>query len=80
MSSDFKTIYERILKETRCATQAEIADHLGISQSSISDAKKRNSIPDNWLIQLFDKDRLNPDYVRFGTGKKRVKKKRMSEI
>ena len=64
----FEVIYARILSVTNCITQMELATILEISQSSISDAKRRGSIPDAWLIILFDKFRLNPDYLRYGTG------------
>jgi len=64
----FEIIYARILSATNCTTQLELAMVLEISQSSISDAKRRASIPDTWLIILFDKFRLNPDYLRYGTG------------
>lgn len=64
----FEIIYARILSVTSCATQMELAELLEVSQSSISDAKRRALIPDTWLIILFDKFRLNPDYLRCGTG------------
>jgi len=68
----FEIIYSRILSVTNCITQMELATVLEISQSSISDAKRRASIPDTWLIILFDKFRLNPDYLRCGTGKMHI--------
>ena len=64
----FEIIYARILSVTSCTTQKELSTVLKITQSSISDAKRRGLIPDTWLIILFDKFRLNPDYLRYGTG------------
>lgn len=63
---------DRIFKITGCRTQTELAALLGIRQSSISDAKKRNSIPPEWLVTLFRLRRINPDWVMDGTGPKHL--------
>lgn len=57
-----------IREATGLRTQSEVAALLGIQQSSISDAKCRNSLPDQWLIILLDKQALNPAWVRSGEG------------
>ena len=41
----FAEIYERIKLATNSRTQVELAEVLDIRQSSISDAKRRNSVP-----------------------------------
>ena len=41
---------------------------LGVKQSSISDAKRRNHIPDSWILTLFNKKSLNPSWIRTGEG------------
>ena len=66
--SDFQSAYQRILEATGLRTQSELAAELGIRQSNISDAKRRNSIPVQWLLSLFDKHALNPAWVRTGEG------------
>lgn len=66
--SDFQTAYDRIREATGSRTQSEVASLLGVKQSSISDAKRRNSIPAQWLLILFDKRALNPTWVRTGEG------------
>lgn len=43
---------------------------LKIKQSSISDAKRRKAIPADWLMKLFEYRRVNPEWVRYGTGTK----------
>lgn len=60
----FDEIYKRILFASNCQTQMELAAILEISQSSISDAKRRQSIPSDWLIKLYDKFGVNPDWLR----------------
>lgn len=64
--TDFEAAMRRILTETGLKTQVQLAALLGIRQSSISDAKRRGSIPAEWLIRLYFERNLNPDYIRNG--------------
>ncbi|WP_027186131.1 LexA family transcriptional regulator [Desulfovibrio inopinatus] len=66
MFSDFDEAIERIKKATGTRTQVELAKILDIRQSSISDAKRRKSIPSDWLIKLFRSHGLNPDWITSG--------------
>ncbi len=65
--SNFDEIFERIKLATCTRTQIELANVLDIRQSSISDAKRRNSIPSDWCLKLFDRFGLNPDWIKKGT-------------
>jgi len=62
----FDNAYARIRAATHTRTQTEVAKLLGIKQSSISDAKKKNTIPDGWLITLYRACGLEPDWVLYG--------------
>ena len=64
----FYEAMERIQFATNTRTQVELAGILEIRQSSISDAKRRKSLPADWYLKLFDKFGLNPDWLRFGVG------------
>ena len=66
--SNFDEIFERIKYATHTRTQIELATVLDIRQSSISDAKRRNSIPSDWCMKLFERFGLNPDWIKKGTG------------
>ena len=66
MTSRFDEAFDRIKKSTGMRTQVEIAKLLDIRQSSISDAKRRQSIPDSWLIKLYQIYNLNPNWVLDG--------------
>lgn len=66
--SSFAEIYQRITQATSCRTQVELAEVLDIRQSSISDAKRRNSVPGDWYMKLFEKFGLNPDWLKQGVG------------
>lgn len=59
---------ERIKLITGKKTQVELAELLGIKQSSISDAKRRGSIPANWLIMLIRLNFANPEWILTGDG------------
>ena len=49
-ASAFDKQMERIKLITGKRTQTELADLLGIRQSSVSDAKRRGKIPSGWLV------------------------------
>ncbi|KHK04346.1 LexA family transcriptional regulator [Desulfovibrio sp. TomC] len=66
MINRFEEAFDRIKKSTGMRTQVEIAKLLDIRQSSISDAKRRQSIPDSWLIKLYQIYNLNPNWVLDG--------------
>lgn len=66
--TSFQDIYNRILCATNIRTQTELAAILEIRQSSISDAKRRDSIPADWYLKLYEKFRLNPEWLKQGSG------------
>ncbi len=70
VSSAFDAQYQRVFEAAECKTQVELAAFLGIRQSSISDARRRKHIPAEWRMRLFEKKRINPDWVLCGHGSK----------
>ena len=64
----FDEAMERIKKATGARTQVQLAEVLDVRQSSISDAKRRCSIPSDWQLKLWRSHKLNPDWVMTGTG------------
>lgn len=66
--TNFDEVFERIKLATNTRTQVEIAEVLDIRQSSISDAKRRNSVPSDWFMKLFEQFGLNPDWLKKGSG------------
>lgn len=65
---NFDEVFERIKYATGKKTQVDLAGVLEIRQSSISDAKRRNSVPSDWYMKLFEQFGLNPDWLKKGTG------------
>lgn len=65
---NFDEVFDRIKSATNTRTQVELAEVLDIRQSSISDAKRRNSVPADWYMKLFEQFGLNPDWLKRGSG------------
>ena len=70
---DFESQYRRVFEAAACRTRAELAAILDIRQSAISDAERRRAAPSDWLITLFEKKRINPEWVRMGQGGRTVR-------
>ena len=62
----------RVCAAAECRTQVERADFLGIRQSSIADAKKRQAIPAEWLVKLLRLKGISPEWIMTGLGPKRL--------
>lgn len=67
-----KGALNRIFDVAGCCTQTDLANLLGIRQSSISDAKKRNAIPAEWLVKLLRLKGINPEWILTGLGPQRL--------
>lgn len=59
----------RIKIVSRTQTQTELAKLLEVSQSSVAEAKRRQSIPADWYLKLFEKLGVNPDWLKKGNGR-----------
>ena len=68
MDHIYKKTIERIKAVTHTRTQTALAEILEIRQSSISDAKRRQSVPGAWYMTLFEKLGVNPDWLKSGIG------------
>ena len=52
VKSAFEQQMDRVRQMTGTRTQSQLADLLGIRQSSVSDARRRGIIPVRWLDTL----------------------------
>ena len=64
---------QRVFDASECRTQMQLVALLEIRQSSISDAKRRGSIPSDWLIKLQRLKGINPEWVMTGEGEPFIK-------
>jgi phage repressor protein C with HTH and peptisase S24 domain len=62
----FEEAMERIKKATGARTQVQLAEVLEVRQSSISDAKRRCSVPSDWFLKLYRSHGLNPNWLSDG--------------
>lgn len=66
----YEAAMARIAGVTGAVTQVRLAEVLDVRQSSISDAKRRASIPPEWLLKLMRSHLVMPDWVLTGQGPK----------
>ncbi len=66
--TDFEVILARIHQVAGTKTQVQLAAVLGIRQSSISDAKRRGSVPSDWVLKVFERFGVNPEWLKTGHG------------
>ncbi|WCB45732.1 helix-turn-helix domain-containing protein [Nitratidesulfovibrio vulgaris] len=65
----FEDVMKRFFLATNTRSQMEFAYWLGIRQSSVSDAKRRNRIPIAWLRELVTRGvDSSPSWVMTGKG------------
>jgi phage repressor protein C with HTH and peptisase S24 domain len=64
----FESFLQRVFKATGITSQTELADALKINRSAITQARKKNSIPAKWILQLYRTFGLNPDWLESGSG------------
>lgn len=63
---NFWEVYYRILRFFNVATQAQVADIMGVSQAAVNASAKRRVIPDTWLLRLVMRHGLNPAWILWG--------------
>ena len=69
----FESFFKRISEATGINSQTKLASTLGVNRSAITQAKRNDSIPDRWILQLSRIFGLNPDWIEKGIGEKLVK-------
>lgn len=67
-ATQFDAIYDRIKLCLGAKTDTELARVLGIDQSSIAGARKRNNIPPKWIIDVSERFGISADWLLFGDG------------
>ena len=73
-TAGFESFLKRVFQATGITSQTELASVLKINRSAITQARKKNAIPDKWILQLYKTYGLNPDWVETGSGQTFIKK------
>jgi len=69
----FDIFLQRVFEATGMTSQNELASALKINRSAITQARKKDSIPDKWILKLYRSFGLNPDWLETGTGRSFLK-------
>ena len=75
----FESFLQRVYKATGMNSQTELASSLRINRSAITQARKKDSIPAKWILQLYRTFGLNPDWLETGIGPQSLNRMRDSE-
>ena len=67
-ATQFESFLKRVFEATGMTSQTELASALNINRSAITQARKKNSIPDKWILKLYKTFGLSPDWVESGSG------------
>jgi phage repressor protein C with HTH and peptisase S24 domain len=71
--SKFESFLQRVFDATGMSSQTELAAALKINRSAISQARNKDSIPENWILRLYRMFGLNPDWLESGAGEQYLK-------
>jgi predicted transcriptional regulator len=69
--NDFKEVFSR-LEKLEITTQQDLAKSLDITQSAVSDAKKRGKFPRRWAEKLSKKFDISLDFLLSGEHKEQM--------
>jgi len=65
----FEIFIRRAFEALKISSQNRLAILLDINRAGITQAKKKGSVPDKWILELYRKYGINPDWIETGKGK-----------
>lgn len=65
---NFNTFCRRAFEALGIDSQIDLSSVLGLNRSAITQAKKKGVVPDKWLLILFSRHGVNPDWIETGKG------------
>ncbi len=68
----FEAFWERVHQATGLDSQAALAAVLGIGRAAISLAKKKDKVPDRWILHLAGRYGVSADWLATGRGEMRL--------
>ena len=72
-SARFESFLQRVYRTTDIASQTELAAVLQINRSAVTQARKKDTVPARWILQLFRIFGLNPIWLENGVGEPYMK-------
>ena len=76
----FNLFIRRAFEALQISSQNKLAILLGINRAGISQAKKMGTAPDKWILELYRKYGVNPDWIETGKGKMFIAERDSSAI
>ena len=64
----FKIFCKRAFEALGIDSQIDLAAALDLNRSAITQAKKKGVVPDKWLLIMFSRYGVSPDWIETGTG------------
>ena len=68
MSNGFEAFFRRLCSETEIKNQSQLARELDVGRAAVSLAKRKDSVPARWVLDLSAKYGLNPLWLEQGKG------------
>lgn len=65
----FEIFIRRVFEALKISSQNRLAILLGINRAGITQAKHKGTVPDKWILDLYRKYGINPDWIETGKGK-----------
>jgi len=65
----FDIFIRRVFEALEISSQNRLAILLGINRAGITQAKNKGTVPDKWILDLYRKYGINPDWIETGKGK-----------
>jgi phage repressor protein C with HTH and peptisase S24 domain len=65
----FDLFIRRAFEALKISSQNKLAILLGINRAEITQAKNKGTVPDKWILDLYRKYGINPDWIETGKGK-----------
>ena len=65
----FELFIRRAFEALKISSQNKLAILLGINRAGITQAKNKGTVPDKWILDLYRKYGINPDWIETGKGK-----------
>jgi len=76
----FDIFMRRAFEALQISSQNKLAIFLGINRAGITQAKKKGAVPEKWILELYRKYGINPDWIETGKGKMFIAERDGSEI
>ena len=76
----FQLFIRRAFEALQISSQNRLAILLGVNRAGITQAKRKGTVPEKWILELYRKYGVNPDGIETGKGKMYIAERDSSTI